>query len=84
MQYFLADGSFWKEKVQSHFQGGNVLPVLLLCQRENLVFPSFSEQLGHTLISLVSDLSIAAEKPIRFLILGGVKQLKGKFRDVDR
>lgn len=76
------DGSVWKELVQSYFQNAKVLPVLLLRQHESSVFPSVSEQLGNALISLVSDISVAAQKPIGLLILGTVKQLASKFRDV--
>lgn len=67
--------------MQSYFQKAKVLPVLLLRQHESSVFPSVSEQLGNALISLVSDISVAAQKPIGLLILGTVKQLASKFRD---
>lgn len=55
MQYFLGDGNVWKELVQSHFQGSNVLPVPVLRQHGSPAFLCFCEKLGDAIISLASD-----------------------------
>lgn len=80
MQYFLADGSLWKEQVQSHFQGEDIL--LFLCYVSVKMW--FQGASWDTLSSLMFDLSIPAEKFVRFLILGEMKQLGSKLGDVNR